>query len=156
MKRVRCGWPTSTKCCRRHLQRRLDGFGAPADQVGVADACRGMRHQVVGQRLGHLGGEETGVCIGQAVDLRMHGGQHVGVAMAQAGHGGATAGVDVGAALGVKDLHALGPHGHRQGGGQLAVQHVGGGGVGGVHVRMSLRRAGRGPEATVRARWQAG
>ena len=72
-----------------HFQGRFHRFAATADKVGVAHASRGVGHQVIGQGFGHLGGEKTGVGIGQAVDLLVHGLQHVRVPMAQTGHRGA-------------------------------------------------------------------
>ena len=46
--------------------------------------------------------------VGAGVDLAVDGGDHVGVAVAQRGHGRAAAGIDVFVALGVAQQHALG------------------------------------------------
>jgi hypothetical protein len=61
-----------------------------------------------GQFLGHLGGEEGGVGIGAAVDLAVHGGDHVRMAVAERGHGGAAAGVEIGVAGAVAQPDARG------------------------------------------------
>ena len=111
----------------RHLQRRLHRLGAAADEVGVAHAGRGVMHQLGGQRLGHLGGEEAGVRIGQPVDLRVHGGDHVRVAMPQARDGGAAGGVDVAPAGAVDQVHAFSAHGHGRCLAQRTVEDVGAG-----------------------------
>ena len=79
----------------RHLERRLDRLRAAADEVDVAHAGGRVRDQLVGQRLGDLGGEEARVRVGEPVDLRVHRREHVGVAVAEAGHRGAAAGVEV-------------------------------------------------------------
>jgi hypothetical protein len=118
----------------RHLQRGLDGLGAAADEVGVADADRRVRHQVVRQRLGHLGGEEAGVRIGHPVDLGVHGLQHVRMAVTEAGHRRAAGGVDVLATLVVGDDAAPGRDGTRQVQAELAVDDAAG--RGGSHAEI--------------------
>jgi hypothetical protein len=91
----------------------------------VAGADRRVAHQVVGQRLGHFGGEEARVRVGDAIDLRVHRGQHVGMAMAEARHRGAAGGVEIAAAVGVDDGAAAAGGGHRQRAAELTVQNVG-------------------------------
>ena len=105
MKRVRSGWPISTKYWRAGDQR-------------------------VGQRLGHFGGEEAGVGVGQTVDLRVHRGQHLGMGVSEARHGRAASGIDVGPALGVEDLDAPRAHRQRRQMRTLAVQDMRGVGLG--------------------------
>jgi len=50
---------------------------------------------------GHFGREETGVGVGQPVNLGVHGCQHLGVTVTQAGHGSTAAGIQVGLAAGI-------------------------------------------------------
>ena len=109
----------------RHLQRRFDRLRAAANQIGMAHAGRRRGDQLIRQRLRHLGGEETGVGVGQAIDLRVHRRDHVGMAVAQRGDRRAAGGVEVLAAGGIADQHA----GRRDGDGrqlaQLAMEDVG-------------------------------
>lgn len=74
-----------------------------------------LRHQPLRQLLGRGGGEEAGVGIGAGIDLGMHGGDHVRMAMAERRHGRAAAGVDIGFALAVVEVDAFAPdrHGRR-------------------------------------------
>jgi hypothetical protein len=108
----------------RHLQRRLHRLGAAAHQVHVAHALGRGADQLVGQLLGHFAGEEAGVRVGQPVDLRVHGGQHLGVRMAERRHRRAARGVEVFAALGVADVHAVGAGGNGRGLAKVAVEDV--------------------------------
>ena len=109
----------------RHLERRLDRFRSAAHQIGVADAVGGVGDQPVGELLGHLGGEEAGMGIGELVELLVQGRRHRGMAVAQAGHRGAARRVDVALAGRVDDLDALAAGGDRQGSADLAMQDVG-------------------------------
>ena len=109
-----------------HLQGRLDRLGATTDEVHVAHAGGCGADQQVGQLLGHLGGEEAGVGIGQLIDLAVHGRDDVGMTMAQTGHRSTTAGVDVGTAFGITQPDALPADGHRRTFGKLAMKDVGG------------------------------
>src|SRR5206468_108393 len=70
----------------RHLERRLDGLRAAADEVDVAGARRAMGDEVLAQLLRDLRGEEAGVRVGQLVELSVHGGQHVAMAVPEARH----------------------------------------------------------------------
>jgi hypothetical protein len=63
--------------------------------------------QVVGQRLGRLGGEEAGVGVAQPLDLGMHRGDHRGMAVAEARDRRAARGVEVTPALVVDDEGAV-------------------------------------------------
>jgi hypothetical protein len=64
------------------------------------------------------------VGVGVALDLGVHGGQHLGMGVAQRGDGGAAAGVEVGAAGTVGDGDAAGLHGERRRTMQVAVDDV--------------------------------
>ena len=79
----------------RQLERRLDRLRSAADEEHVAETCRRVRDEVVGQLFGRLRGEEAGVRVFELVELRAHGGENVGMRMAEAGHRGAAGGVDV-------------------------------------------------------------
>jgi len=86
----------------RHLERRLDGLRAAAHEVDVAHARRGMRHEVRAQLLGHLGGEEAGVRISELVELGVHGGEHVAMAVPEARHRRTARCIDVLLARGIQ------------------------------------------------------
>jgi hypothetical protein len=106
----------------RQLERGLHRLRSARHQVDPADAGRRLRHQAVGQLLRHLGGEESRVGVGAAVDLRMHGGDHVRMAMPERGHGRAAARVDIGLALAVVQVDAFAAHGHGRRLAQAAVK----------------------------------
>jgi len=91
----------------RELQRRFDRLGTAGNEIDLVQPLRRMRDEVLGQRLGHVRREEAGVGVGELVDLLVHRSQHVGMRMAQAGDGGAAAGVEVTLAVGIDDVHAL-------------------------------------------------
>src|SRR5581483_7586331 len=55
---------------------------------------------------------EARMGVGQLVELGVHGREHVGVAVAEAGDGGAARGVDVLPAAGIPDADALPALGH--------------------------------------------
>ena len=116
----------------RHLERRLDRFGAAAHEVRVARPGRRRPDQPVGELLGHLGREEARVRVGELVRLRVHRRQHVGVPVTEAGHRGAAAGVEVLLAGGVGDEHAAAGDGDRRRAAKVAVQDVGHGGLAGA------------------------
>ena len=109
----------------RHLERRLDRLRAAADEIDVAQPRRSILDQPVGQLLGHLGGEEAGVRIGELVELLVQGGRHRGMAVAEARHRRTARGVDVALARLVDELDALAADGDGQGAGDLAMQDVG-------------------------------
>ena len=110
----------------RHLQRRLDGFRPAADEVGVAHAGRRMRDQIIGQCLGDLSGEEARVCVGEAIDLRMHRGEHVAMRMPEARHRRAARRVEVSPPIGIDQRDAVAGDGGRQRELELPMQHAGG------------------------------
>jgi hypothetical protein len=108
----------------RHLERRLDRFGPPGDEVDVRHPRRRVRDQVIAQLLGDSGGKKAGVCVGESVDLPVHGGQHFGVTMAQARNGRAARGVDVFAARAVDEANAAAAGGQRRRRVQTAVHQM--------------------------------
>ena len=91
----------------------------------MAHAGRGRRDQHIGEFLGHFGAEKTGMGVSQPVNLGMHGRQHLGVAVAKAGHGSAAAGIQVSFAARIKQGDAPARHRQRQFVLQLAVEHMG-------------------------------
>jgi hypothetical protein len=108
----------------RHLERRLHRLGTAAHQVHVAHAFGRGGDQFIGQLLGHFAREEAGVGVGQRVELRVHGGQHLGVRMAERRNGRATRGIEVFAAFGVADEHAVRAGGNGWGLAKAAVKDV--------------------------------
>ena len=50
----------------------------------MAQSGRGVLDQTVGQALGGFGGEKRRMCVGQRVELGAHGGDDLGMAVAQA------------------------------------------------------------------------
>ena len=125
-----------------HLEGRLHRLGAAAHEVGVRNAGRGAANEVIGETLGNLGREEPRVGVGEAVDLGMDCGHHVGMTMAEAGHGRAAGGVEIDATGSVDELDPAAGHGDGQGAGDLAMKEMGhGGGVVG-RVRPGRGRGG--------------
>ena len=112
------------------LPRELDGgfhrLGAAGDEVHAADARRCALDQHLGELLGRLGGEEAGVGIGDAVELRLDGVEHVAVAVPEAGDGRAATGVEIAPALRVHEVHALAAGDDGQVGLGVTGEHVGG------------------------------
>ncbi len=109
----------------RHLERCLDRLRAAADEIDVADAGRRVGDEVAAQLLRDLGGEEARVRVGELVELGVHGGQHVGMAVAEARHRRTARGVDVLLAGRVPDVDALAAHGHGVGVGDGAMHDAG-------------------------------
>ncbi len=133
----------------RHLERGLDRLRAAAHEVGVARAGGPGAHQLVGQRLGGLGREEARVRVGQAVDLLVDRGEHVGVPVAEAGHRGAAAGVEIAPALGVGQEHACAADGDGGLAVQVAMEDAGHGSIVG---RCATARGRRRPDGTTPGR----
>ena len=96
----------------RHLERGLHGLRAAADEIDVAGAGGPVGDEVLAQLLGDLRGEEAGVRVGELVELGVHGGQHVRVAVPEARHRRAARGIDILLAGGVPDVDALPARGH--------------------------------------------
>ena len=113
----------------RELERSLDRLRPAADVEHVTDARRCMGRKVVGQLLRGLAGEEARMRVGEPVELRPHGGEHVGMGVPEARHGRATRGVDVLLAGAVADHDALGGRRNRIGVADLSVQDMGHDGV---------------------------
>src|SRR5262245_7911528 len=69
----------------RHLEGSLDGLRAAADEIDVVDASRGMGDEVFAKLLCDGCGEEARVRIGKLVELGVHGRQHIGMSVTEAG-----------------------------------------------------------------------
>ncbi len=108
-----------------HLQGRLDGFRTAAHQIDVIETVGRMSNEIVGEFLGDVRGEEAGMRVGQLIQLLVKGRQHVRMAVAEAGHGGAARSVDIGLAGGIEEFDALAADGDRHGGIGIAMQKMG-------------------------------
>ena len=84
-----------------------------------------MSDEIIAQFLGNGGGEEAGVRIGKLVELGVHGGQHIGMAVTEAGDCGSPRRVDVLLPRVVADDHAFAGLGNGVGVGDAAVQEAG-------------------------------
>ena len=96
----------------RHLQRGFHRFRAAADEIDAAEAARRVRDKSVGEALGGFAREEAGVGVGERVELRVQRGEHVRMAVPQAGHRRAAARVDVAPPVVVEYLDSLAADGH--------------------------------------------
>ena len=83
-----------------------------------------MRRELVGKRLGDLGGEEAGVRVLEPLELRAHRRKHSGVPVPETGHGRTAARVEVAPPLGVDQVHALAAGRDRIGVAQIAVHDM--------------------------------
>ena len=90
----------------RHLERRLDRLRTAAHEIDVAQAGRGVLDQAVGEALGGFGGEKRRMRVGELIELRAHGGEHVRMAVAEARDSRASRRVEIAPAFGVDDLDA--------------------------------------------------
>src|SRR4029453_18438811 len=106
----------------RHLERGFDGLRAAAHEVRVADAWRRGADELLGQRLGRLRGKETRMRGREAVDLRVHRREDVGMAVAEARHRGAAGRVEILFAAGVDQPGAVAADGNGRGRTKLAVK----------------------------------
>ena len=88
----------------RHLERGLDRLRAAADEIDVAQARRSVLDQPIREPFGGLGGEKSRVGIGERVELFVHRGEHVGMAVAKARDRRAAGCVEIAPAIGVDDL----------------------------------------------------
>ena len=95
MNRRRCGCAGLDEILPRHLERRLDRLRAAGHEVDPLDALGRARDQVIGQLLGGLAREEARVGVGEPVQLVLDRLDHARMAVAEAGHGSATAGIEV-------------------------------------------------------------
>ena len=108
----------------RHLQRRLDRLRSAADQIDVIDPFGRVLDEPVGKALGGFAGEEGGVGVGEGVELPVQRRDHVGMAMAEAGHRRSAGGVEIAPAVRVEDLDARASDGDRHDGVRGAMQNV--------------------------------
>ena len=118
------GLPDLDEILARHLERRLDRLGAAAHEVRMARAGGRGTDELIGERFGGLRGEEARVRVREPVDLRVHRREHVGMAVAEARHGGAAGRVEILLAGCVDEPHAAAADGHRRRRAQLAVEDV--------------------------------
>src|ERR1700719_3269388 len=92
-----------------HLERRFDRLRSAGDEIDLGHARRRVRDQLVRQFLGDLGGEETGVGVGEAVELLMHRRDDRRMLMPQTRNRRAAARVDVVPPFAVDEKHAFAP-----------------------------------------------
>jgi HAMP domain-containing protein len=109
----------------RHLERRLDRLRAAADEIDAGHAGGRVRDEAIGKLLRDLRGEEAGMGVSDGVELAMQCGENIGMAMAEAGDGGAARGVEVALAVAVDEFDALAADGDRHRGIGGAVEDVG-------------------------------
>ena len=105
----------------RELERGLDHLRAARHEIDVG---RRTGNQHVGQLLGDRCREKARVREGKLIDLRVHRANYVRMTVAQARYGGAAGSIDVLAAVGIDEAHAVPPHGERQRAAQLAMKNV--------------------------------
>ena len=89
-----------------HLECRFDRFRTARHEIGVRQPRWRMRDEMIREPLRRLRGEERAVDVGQLVELcpdRIIDGR---VPVAEAGHGCATGGIDIGPARGVENFDA--------------------------------------------------
>jgi hypothetical protein len=90
----------------RQLQRRLDRLGSARNEIGARHARWRRRDQGVGERLRRLAGEERGVRVGEAFDLRLERRDHLGMAVAEARDRRTARGVEIALARLVEEVDA--------------------------------------------------
>jgi hypothetical protein len=115
MKWRRCVWPISTKYWRASFRRGFHRLGAAGHEVHVIEISGGRIGQRPGQRLGHLGGEERRMRVGNGVHLRLDRLDHARVAVTETGNRRAARSVEVAPAIAVDQFDALAANGDRQG-----------------------------------------
>ncbi len=108
-----------------HLQCGLDRLGAARHEVRVTDPGRCRGDQRGRQLLGDVGGEKRGVRIADPLGLRLDRLDHGTVAVPQARHRGATAGVQVPLAVLVDQVGAVAGDHARVGAAGLPMQDAG-------------------------------
>ncbi len=108
----------------RHLERRFDRFRSAAHEKDVVKPRRSVLDQAIGKAFGRFGGEEGGVGVGERIELPVQSGEHVRVAVAEAGDRCASRGVEVAPAVGVDDLDARPGHGDRHDSVRGAMQNM--------------------------------
>ena len=111
----------------RHFERSLHRLRAARDVIDMCDPVRRMCDQMIGETFGNLGREERAVHVGKLAHLLDDRRIDRWMPVAEAGYGGAAAGVDIALARGIDDLDAFAADGHRQGvaAGDLAMQNAG-------------------------------
>ena len=97
----------------REFQRRFGRLGTARDEHHMIDAVRRVRDEIVRQLFRDAGREETGMRVFEMVELAAQGGEHVGMRMAKARHGGAAGGIEIVLAIGVTDEKPLPADGNR-------------------------------------------
>ena len=90
----------------RKLERRFHRFGSARDQIHLIESLRSIGGERVGERFSGIRGEKARMRVGDSIDLRVHRRQDMRMRVAEARHGGATACVDVAAAIPIDDLDA--------------------------------------------------
>src|SRR5580692_8628349 len=109
----------------RHFQRGLDRFRSAADEIDMVDPIRRGLDQPVGELFGGLRGEKSGMSVSKLVELLVKRGDHVGMAVAEAGHRGTAGRIDVALAVLVEQFDALAADGDRHFGIGGAVKNMG-------------------------------
>ena len=97
----------------RQLERRLDRLGPAADEKRMAETCRRMRDEIVGELFCGLRGEKTGMRIFELVKLHAHRGDNFGMRVAETGYGRAAGRIDVVLAILIANKNPLARHGRR-------------------------------------------
>ena len=95
----------------RELEGGLDRLGAAGDEVGAREPGRRLGDEGRRQRFLRLAGEEAGMHVVELVELVLDRLAHLGMAVAEAGDGGPSRGVDVALARAVVEIKSLAPHG---------------------------------------------
>ncbi len=106
------------------LHRRFHRLRAARHEIAIAEIGGRLGAEEIGELFGGLGGEEPGVRIGDALELRADRRAHLSVRMAEAGDGGAPARVEIALALLVDDVGAVPVDGGRNLGAKIAVDDV--------------------------------
>src|SRR5207237_9167686 len=108
----------------RYLERCLHRLGAAGNEIHVCEPRGRVRRELVGERLGDLGGEKAGVRVFEPVELRAHRRKHVRVPVPETGDSRAAARVEVAPPFGVDQVHALAAGRDRIGVAQIAVHDM--------------------------------
>ena len=98
----------------RQLESGLDRLRSTGHEIHAVESGRCRLDQDISQLLQRLIGKEACVCIGNLVQLPFDGRDHGRVAVAQAGHRGASRRIEVSPAVAIDDVDAVPFHGYRQ------------------------------------------
>src|SRR5690606_36756052 len=90
----------------RHLQRRLDRLRPARNQIDMLESLRRTLYQPFAEPFGNLASEETGMSIGDLVQLLVQRLKHRRMSMPEAGNSCAAGCVDIGLALRIYDFDA--------------------------------------------------